>query len=60
MDHAGNTDREEHIDTISGATTQLLEAQSATTPEGAKREKIVGAVAIGIALIIIVIFALIS
>lgn len=49
---------EKSVDTISGATKEFLEARSATTPEAAKKEKIVGAIAIGIVLILVVIFAL--
>ena len=49
---------EKPVDTISGATKELLEARSAGTPEDAKREKLIGAIAIGIGLIVLALFAL--
>lgn len=46
------------IDTVSGVTKELLEARSAGTPEAAKHEKLIGAIAIVFAIIILTYFAL--
>ena len=51
-------DTEKPIDTISGVTKEMFEARSAGTPEAAKNEKIIGAIAIGIAILVIIFFAL--